>query len=239
MTTQLIKKPSGRRGHSLLRPVVALLAVGLIASVAAPARAGDASWDSPAGDATEFFTKEFRDDAGLSAVPGNTPLPSNDALDVIHNSLKTVDAEVVWRVKVKQMPATGYPPHSSGYFFRMSFTFGDEQFQFRVGEDITAPATHFSFRTRGRFEMYRGSRNVVLECAGCTGAIDRKTSSIIITAPIASIAAGIKKQFPDLPAFGPGAELTRLEAKAQRWMGASLMVTADTAKAPAELVYEV
>lgn len=64
---------------------------------------------------------------------------------------------------------------------------------------------------------------------------------VIITAPVAAVAAGMKEAFPALPAFGPGAELTGLLTRAQRdlGVGSKRPASADTAEAPAELAYIV
>ena len=215
--TKLLNRP-----FKAFPPVVALLAVGLIASGAAPARAGEASWSDPTGDASEF------------SVITSTPLPSNDALDMISNDVQTVGGNVVWRVKVKQMPETGYPQHSTGYFFRMMFTWEEKVFEFGVGDGLTVGQT-FELHA---LEPFPG---VPVGCVGCTGVIDRQTSNVTITAPVAALAAGMKEAFPDLPAFGPGAELAGLLTRAQRdlGLGGKRPASADTAEAPGELTYIV
>lgn len=206
------------------RLLLAALAIGGLAVGASPAHAGGAAWDDAIGDANQFF--------------GTTARPSSDELDIVRSTIDTQGADLVWVVKVKDMPDTGYPSLSDGYHFILHFSYHGTDFEFRVGDGAVGRPS-FSLAK----QMPPVSEGACLDCPivpcdGCTGEIDRKTDSVVITAPVAAIADGLEEVLPELPPFGSGSELGALLVDAQRHLGI-LLTSADKSQPPGGTTYVI
>lgn len=189
--------------------------VGLVLG-AMPAHAGSLSWIDPENDAT---------DAGVGAAV----TPNDPQFDITKLALSADKKLFSWNVGIKKV-AAATPSNSTGYYFRLRFSYEGGAYQFIVAEDVTGAKTFTVAST--------ATGSAALACKDCTGVIDRKANAVIVKVPLASFAAAMKAADATKPPFATGSELTGLSVLAQRQMVRATL-TSDTATAPEDAVFKV
>ena len=188
-----------RRKISAVGGLVLAIAL-LVGSV--PARAGEAQWADPAGDAT-----------GLSAVE-STPRPSEPQLDLLKVSYVGDGKNLT---VASQVATLADPVASGGAAYRWYWIYDGITYELIL--QLPTPPTDTAF-IRG--PIFKG-KGVTLECGGCKARYDVKANTVGITIPISAIARGVKTASPSSPAFAAGAKLESLRSVSQRSMGAALV----------------
>jgi hypothetical protein len=185
----------------------ALLTLTVLAALLAgamPAQAGSLSWTDPA------------DDAVVAAEP------SEGTLDIVKSSVSTDATKLRWSMTLKE-GSDGNPSLSAGYFFVFEFSYAEVLYDLRVKEDPKDKA----------ITLRDGDATVPedLPCKDCKYTFDRKTKTVSIEVPIASLAETIKGYSPDAPPFKKGVKVTGLLTEAYRSLVA-ISLRADDAPAP-------
>lgn len=203
------------------KALLSIVVLGALLLGAVPAHATSRyGWSDPEGDATNVDTF-----AGVT--------PSSPQFDITKVAVSSDQGVFTYVASVKAF-AAGTPSGSTGYFFRLSFTYGGKNYQFFVSEDDTG-AKGFTLWARGAPKEpvhlptdNHGDRELL--CGGCTGVIDRTRNQVRVTAPISSLAV--------IRGFKAGAKLTGLYVQAQRTVP-GLTLTSDEAAAPAGFVFKL
>jgi hypothetical protein len=186
---------------------VSVALIGVLALLAPPASAGEASFTDPEGDAT-----------GVSSVP-STPRPSDKELDILQVSFSS-SAEAL--TAVVRYAAIGAPPAATGSTRTVTFSYEGADYSFRFQSPQppadNVSATGFFFRKGG----------TTIPCSRCSGKFDAKKNSLVLTAEFKSMHAGMKSEDPKVPAIGPGKKISGLRADTFRTIGISAL-TSDTA----------
>ena len=213
-----------KRLSKISRLLVAVLAAGLIAGVAGgPANAGTLEWTDPADDAKDFGNAK------------NTPLPSDPSVDVTKVTMASDAKNLTWAIHINKLAEA--PSIAPGYFFRFNFDYSGQGFAFRIAKD-----------PQGEVVQFRSQTDLVgfnLPCDKCEAKYDLAANKIVLTVPIASMAAGMAasdvtescpgcREIPPgdpLPPLKAGAEFSGLEVIAQYYYVRTTQ-TADIATAP-------
>ena len=192
----------------------ALIAASLAALflTAPPAQAGGkASWTDKEGDAGSFLNTTA------------SPLPSEPALDIVKADLASDGATFHFVMKVKAL-GTGHPSASPGSMYRFGFNHGEVGWNFRISEH-QGVASEVAFRSTDTDNVTN------LSCDKCSGGLDRKTHTVWVKAPVASVNKAMKEWVADIEPIKPGAKLGGLSVTAQRYY-VRVTPTADDAVAP-------
>src|SRR5688572_12522856 len=114
--------------RKFLTLAVSGLAVLALALNGAPASAGEAKWEDPAGDAT----------------PEGLPIPvSEPGFDITTVSMSSTATDLKWEATVPGLP-TEPPLHGTGMHFTFAFELGENTYSFRISEDrIGGPGQDF------------------------------------------------------------------------------------------------
>ena len=187
-----------------------IVILGALLLGALPAQAASRyEWSDPKGDAT--YVDVF---ANVT--------PSNPKFDITKVAMSSNEGVLTWAASVEALSA-GTPRTSTGYFFRLAFTYAGANYEFFVSED----------GVRAGFALIRRgwpNGDAEIPCGRCTGVIDRKQHQVIVTAPIASLGAATS--------IRAGSKLTGLSVLAQRQVGV-LTLTSDEAYAPKNVAFEL
>lgn len=199
-------------GALIMGLVLAAGSLGPSAHAAAPV-----SFTDPEGDATGFVATD----------PG--PLPSEDGLDVTKATLASDGKVFTYTVQLKKVQESGAPTGATGHYFRLYFTYGGTAFMFRVADDANTGKTTTLVATDDDLQT-------TLECKSCLGTLDRKTSQVVLKAPITSLSSAVKKGNAALKPIVAGSVFTDLHLEAQRSIAIPIVITftpgADVAAAP-------
>ena len=185
--------------------------VSALVAEALPARGGAASWEDPAGDATQ-----------LGAYP--VPMPNEASYDITKIALNNEGGTVTWTAEVPGLEE-GRPLVSTGLDFRFGFNLGDTGYQMIITEDSSGEqSTRFALQ----------SDSIAIPCEKCAGEIDRESKTILVTAPVSDLSKAL--QSTKAPALA-GQKWTQLFVAAMRPLrtephGTGPLLDADTAKAP-------
>lgn len=193
--------------RKLLLPVIPVL----LFAAAMPARAATFSYADPEGDATGVYSVE------------STPMPSEPAYDITKVTMSFDGKELKYVAKIKGLPA-GSPTLSTGYYFRLQYTHMETSYEFQVAESAGTGSYFALIATEDPTQD-------ALTCSGCKGLIDRKSSSVIVTAPLKSLNLGMKQGNAAIKPAVPGTVFDSLYVAAQRDLGL-LTLTSDRAAAP-------
>jgi hypothetical protein len=153
------------------KALLSIVTLGALLLGALPAQAASRyEWSDPEGDAT-----------GLGLGGGMTP--NDPQFDIRNAAVSSRTGVFTYAASVKALSA-GKPSNSTGYFFRLAFTYAGANYWFVVSEN---------FNDANEFRLWNQSSgcrtSCDLPCGGCTGVIDRKKNQVIVTAPIASLTA--------------------------------------------------
>lgn len=216
---------TNQEAHRTMRKaLLSIVILGALLLGALPAQAASRyEWNDPEGDATGLGG----DSTGWWAyVDGVTPNdPQFDITKVTLSSDKGMFTETVSIKKVA--PRT--PDNSNGYYFRLHFTYAGNTYRFFVTEKSTGARF---------FGLYRVDNAAALPCRGCTGVIDRTKNQVIVTAPIASLAAAMRAADATKEPMKAGSKLTGLYVLAQRWV-TDYTLTSDEAIAPEGVAFKL
>lgn len=193
--------------NRLRTDLLVVAAFGLTLTIAPPApAAGSLNWVDAPGDAT-----------GLDPLPPpadgvvtSSPRPQDEGLDLVAASATSDGQAVVFTARTA---SDQIPPGATGSTIRFVFSYDGTAYQLiaqRTSADFSAAITS------GVFFRSREPRSPELACRECTVKYDPKTSSVTVSAQVASLAAGIREHSPESKKFAAGATLTDLVVLAQR-----------------------
>lgn len=164
----------------------ALLAAAAL-SGGTPARAGEASWADPEGDATALLV-------------GETPKPSEPTYDILKVSVSAAADKLNVVADFKQLGTI--PPYAQGNVYRFYFTAGDVGFILSVMEDqVNGAASTFS--------VVGPAGSTSAECLRCTGKVEVKDNRVVMSLPYGSL-EGARREAGGTMKIAPGAELTEI-----------------------------
>ena len=187
---------------------VALAAALLVG--AAPARAGEISWEDEAGDATGI---------GVDGVE-STPRPSDSQLDILKTKWSS-DGKYVTMVMYLDSVA-GEPTGSTGRDYRFYFTHKDTRWA--VGAQLPSAPMDSAF-IKGPI-MYNDTTGEYGDC-GCKINFDDKANTFTLMVSYDTF----DRAFPGRDKVGPGTKFTELTSVAARFQVA-LIMPADNSDAP-------
>lgn len=192
-----------RRALVVIVGVLALAAPALPASAAAPL-----DWKDADGDAITYLVI---DDA-KPAVPEQrvgVPTPNEPALDILRVQMQTRGDTLVWTADIKNLSKA--PQNSTGQSFVFFFTYGGIGFYFSAVED-----TFWGNTSELRVEPGAGPSTATLSCVRCVAKMDRKSSKLVVTLPIASLSGGMRGADRKLKPLAAGSKLEKIRLTANR-----------------------
>ena len=202
------------RRYLLVLPVIAAVCLQLIAP--APSNAATFRFDDEKGDAT-----------GIEEVTP-TPRPNDAELDIHWVTFRSTADTLYIVAKFEKL---GTPPYATGATRTVGFTYDEAEYNFRY-QSPAPPQDNLS--ATGLF--FRDGLGTTIPCGRCSGKLDLKAGTVNITAPYASMSAGIRSSKATSPALKPGAKFTNLNAAGLRTLSLAA-VTADQAAAKAEVEF--
>ena len=155
----------------------------------------------PAGDAT-----------ALHVVP-SSPLPTEPSLDVTSGWLTwdAIPETITFHIKVANLEATP-PLGGTGHFFRFFFNYAGQRYQLRATRDILGET----------YTLATEDNTIIAD--GLTGRFNVAADMVTIILPTQRLVQAV----PGLPRPEEGDELNGFEILAQRYIGATATLTADT-----------
>lgn len=224
---QIVNQPGVHR--TMRKALLSIVILGALLLGALPAQAASRyEWSDPEGDATGLALGTSV--AAVEPVPMSGMTPNDPQFDITKAAVSSRKGVFTYAASVKALSA-GKPSNSTGYFFRLAFTYAGANYWFVVSEN---------FYDDNEFRLWNQSSGSVgsgwtedgdLPCGGCNGVIDRKKNQVIVTAPIASLTAATQ-------GMRAGSKLTGLYVLAQRRVAYSLL-TSDEAAAPKGVAFKL
>jgi hypothetical protein len=218
-----------------MRKFLTTLGVGLTALAlllgAAPARAGEASWKDPEGDAVGY----------LGATP---PRPSEAAYDVLGVNLTSDGTLIKVNAQFKKLGAI--PPQATGNTYRFIFKIGDGTYTLSVIQDRVAG----NFSTFAVRDAVTGV-NTATECIKCTGKLNMQANRVELQIPVSALESARKAAKVAPPKIGPGTKMEGVKMEGGEYYNLgysipgspvglfSLSNTADTAALPAPGTFSI